>query len=419
MGEVIQRALVPVGRDELSTVAVKAARGELLEGPDASELGRELGRYVGGGRTFTFNFCRTALLVALRCLGLEKGDEVLVPAYTCSIVFEVVLRAGLRPVLVDADPLTYNVSSEALRKAVGPRTKALLVAHMFGSPCEMGLVAELAEEKGLYVIEDVAQALGAEYKGRKLGTFGDLAAFSFGPGKNITGGNGGVLIVNNPDLLERAEELWARTPEPTWLDVREAVGNLLALRALRDRRLYALAVGAVERWIDARDLAICRNCLVLAGRARGRLAPTVREAKMPDVCAAVARVQLRKLDAFNKRRIENAEAMMAVLSGSGLCELPRAPKGSRSVFTRFVVKVPKGLRAVLRRKLLRRGIDTDRPYWYLSGLLGTFGRFPVAHDLAERLLALPNSPNVRKTEAAWVAEELAGLLRRLKGSGGA
>jgi len=276
----------------------------------------------------------------------------------------------------------------------------------------MGPIMELAEEKGLYVVEDVAQALGATYRGRALGSFGDISAFSFGPGKVITGGNGGILLVNNPELLDRVEELWAGLPGPTMADLRDAIANLSALLALRSKFVSALLAGAIERWLDRRDLAICHNCLVLAGRARGRLNETVRMAKMPDLCASIIRVQLRKLDELNGRRIKNAEAMMSVLADADpeLCELPEAPEGSRPVFTRFVVKVPARLRHELRREMLKRGVDTDRPYWYLQALLKAFGHYPIAVELSRRLMALPNSPTLSVEEATWVAGEFLTVL---------
>jgi len=415
--KVVPSAVIPIGYDELSAIAKKLTSGEVLNGPDIRELVLDFERLMGHGRAFASNFCRTALLVGLMALGLRPGDEVLAPAYTCSIVFEIIMRAGLRPVLADVDPRTYDVNPEALKKAVGSRTRAILVAYMFGCPCNMEPIMELAEDKGLYVIEDVAQALGATYRGRKLGSFGDLAAFSFGPGKVITWGNGGILLVNNPELLDTVEELWARLPGPTMMDVGGALINLSALLALRSQHLSTFLIRIIKRWVNRQDLAMCHNCLVLARRIEGRLNRTIRMAKMPNLCASVIRIQLRKLDKLNRRRVENAEAIMSILADvdPGLCELPEAPKGTKPVFTRFIVKVPANLRHELGVKMLERGVDTDRPYWYLSTLLRVFGHFPIAMELSDRLLALPNSPTLSAEEAAWIAEEFLSLLREHKG----
>jgi perosamine synthetase len=184
----IPRTAIPIGNEELFSILFPVMRNGNEE---IADFEMDLASYLGALKVFAVNSGRTALFSALQALGLKKGENVIVPAYTCAIVFEVILRLGLKPNFVDVDPETYNFDPELIPKAITSGTRAIIPVHLFGAPCEMDQIMEIASKYGLFVVEDVAQALGAEYKGRKLGTFGDLAMFSFGPGKSVMSGEGG------------------------------------------------------------------------------------------------------------------------------------------------------------------------------------------------------------------------------------
>ena len=191
-----------------------------------------------------------------------------------------------------------------------------------------------------------------------------------------------------------------------------ALRNLLMM-AIGGGLASSLTARVLEGRVDKADLATCRNCLILSGVEKGEPTCPIKVRRMPNVCAAVIRVQLRKLELFNNLRISHARLMSSIISGLDACELPEVPRGSKCVFTRFVVKVPEGMRNMIRRELLRRGIDTSRPYWYLSGFLKHFGRFPIATSLSKTLIGLPNSPNLTEELTAWIAEEFTSVLRSL------
>lgn len=180
-----------------------------INGPQVKEFGDELAKYVGAKHAITCANGTDALQIALMALGLEPGDEVVVPAFTYVASAEVIGLLGLTPVMVDVDPKSFNVTAENIKNALSPKTKAIIPVHLFGQSCDMEPIMELAKEKGLYVIEDNAQAIGAVYTfsdGAKkhTGNIGTIGCTSFFPSKNLgCYGDGGAIFTNDDALGEK------------------------------------------------------------------------------------------------------------------------------------------------------------------------------------------------------------------------
>lgn len=174
------------------------------EGPFVERFEREFSSYVG--RSFGVAVCNgsAAIDLAIAVLGLGPGDEIIVPAFTIISCGNAIVRAGCIPVLVDSDPHTFNMSADDIAKTITKKTKAIMVVHIYGLPCDMDPIIALAEENNLKIIEDAAEMHGQEYKGQKCGSFGDVSTFSFYPNKHITTGEGGMVVTDDPLLAERA-----------------------------------------------------------------------------------------------------------------------------------------------------------------------------------------------------------------------
>jgi len=167
----------------------------------------------------------------------------------------------------------------------------------------MSQIIEIASKFDLLVIEDVAQALGAEYKSKKVGTFGDLAIFSFGPGKSITSGGGGALAVNNNELIDNIENLWNRLPEPTPSWQFHVIRNIIAMKFFSNPISYNIVKELVEGELNKSDLEVMKNCIALMTRQdESYTNKTTEPMKMPSLSAKMARMQLRKLDDLNSIR---------------------------------------------------------------------------------------------------------------------
>lgn len=258
------------------------------DGPYTKKCSELLESYLGTGKVLLTHSCTAALEMAAILADIQPGDEVIMPSYTfVSTANAFVLRGGV-PVFVDIRPDTLNIDERLIEAAITPRTKAIVPVHYAGVACEMDTILDIAHRHGLLVIEDAAQALGSSYKGRKLGTLGDLAAFSFHETKNIISGEGGALVINNPLFVERAEIIREKgtnrtrffrgeVDKYTWVDV----GSSYLPSELVAAFLYA-QLQHIDTINSKRMMIWKRYESALQGLAReGRMSLPV----IPDTCA--------------------------------------------------------------------------------------------------------------------------------------
>ena len=398
MTKTIPQFTIPVSSRSLFTMVRKILTNSGVRGKDVEGFGNDLAIYLGVNQIRSFNEGRTALHVALQALDLNQGDEVLVPAYTCPIVFEVVLRLGLRPIFVDVNLETCNMDSELIQEAITTKTKAIIPVHLFGRPCDMNQISEICEKTNLRLIEDAAQALGATVGDRKVGTMGDLAVFSFGPGKSITGGAGGALAVNDPELSKPVNRIHAQLPDPSRKEVIHAARNVLSMKVFSDR-LYPLVKERVEQSIEEDDRMVVDNCIALQKEGKAPNS-TIQLAKMPNLSAAVVREQLPKTQQFNERRIANARMLTKLLVEAGEKVKPSMSNEPGNTYSRYVVRVDKTDRDRIVSKMQKHKVDAIRPYYYIGDLLETLSskKCPNAQELSDSLIALPNHPLLTESD---------------------
>lgn len=336
---------------------------QALDGETIGEFERKFARYTGTLRCFATNQARAGLLIALKSLPITHGDEVIVQSFTFKGVVDAILDAGGEPVLVDNSPDDLNADVDAIERSMTEKTKAVIATHLFGVPCEIDAISSLARENGCYVIEDCAQCLGAAFGGRSVGTFGDMAIFSFNYEKHMTTGQGGILAVNNSDLIgavNKTVDTYKRAP----LDSEKCFvyGMLLEHLALqrgtykkrltatfgeecyrRDRKLFREMDGLVEK--AATEEEIRAALLPYLEKHVARLRSKFRQGILPERAsrrllgvrdrfrtpprehvesehllmnayrAAVGCIALDHLDAVNSVRNENAERYLAELDG--------------------------------------------------------------------------------------------------------
>jgi len=329
-------------------------------GPELEAFEREFARSLRARYCVGVASGFDALTLSLLALGLDAADEVVLPANTFIATYLAVFAAGARPVLCDVDPETHNVSVETLRRAVTRRTRVVLPVHLFGSPCPMGEIRSFARKRGLHVVEDAAQAHGAQLDGRAVGTFGDFGAFSFYPGKNLGAfGDGGAVVC-------RTRTHWQR---------------LLRLRNYGFRvKNYAVSYGVNSR--------------------------------LDEIHSAVLRAKLPGLAAGNAVRNRHAAQYKECLGPVVACQ--QVLPGARSCYHAFVVRVPRRDRVL--RELRRRGIEAMVHYpWPVHRqpvyrkLSGPAPELPVAERLAREVLSLPVDLHMDRARI----EEVAGRVRRL------
>jgi perosamine synthetase len=324
---------------ELEEITELVLRGAVAEGDAVARFEQALSDAHAGAHVVLVNSGRVALLLLLESLGLRPGDEILVPAYTLRALLELLADQGYVPVPVDLTPGGFNLDPAQARARLGPRTRAVLATHLFGIPCDIGALAELAREHDLHLVEDCAQALGSTVGTRRVGTFGAGAILSFDLLKTINTFGGGAVVTRDAAVAERARARAARRAAPGGAVLKRIVAGL-AEHGLLVAPTAAL-VSAALAWPATKNLV---------GRAYRSMQNTVRP-----VGARYANVQahigLRLLDSLDGR-VAVRRALCRRLA-TLLGERPSADGGNGY----FFVRCARGDAGALRRRLLRRGID--------------------------------------------------------------
>ncbi len=303
-----------------------------------------------------------ALILALMAAGIGPGDQVITTPYSFFATAGAIAHRGAIPVFADVDPVTFNLdpARAAAALARSPRARAIIAVHLFGGCADMEPLGALARERGIVLIEDAAQAIGAEYRGRRAGGIGDIACFSFYPSKNLSAfGEGGLLTTRDAQTAAR----------------------LAALRVHGSTEKY------LHQWVGINS-------------------------RLDALQAAVLRVKLRRLDAWTEGRQRNARLYLELLASAPV-ELPRpAAYQTRHVFNQFVIRTRD--RDAVRRHLAAEGVGTEVYYPLPLHLQPCFaslgyreGDFPVSEALARETLALPVYPELAEDDIAYVARLLA------------
>lgn len=346
------RSRIPHSRPSLGPLEEEAARrvlssGQLAADGEVRRFEEEVACWLGLAGGVATSSGTAALHVALLALGVGPGQEVILPTYVCSAVLHAVQATGARPVPVDVLP-DGNLDPEAARASAGPRTRAVVLTHAFGLPADLDAVLRL----GVPVVEDIAQSLGARYRGGPVGSFGDVTVCSFYATKLITsGGEGGMVLSRDAALLWRA------------------------------RRLCTSDARGHEQRFNYR---------------------------MTDLAAAIGRVQLGRLPEFLATRRRLAAAYDRTLAGLGLQLPPASPAGVEPVVYRYVVRHPEAGRLLL--ALRRAGVEAKRPVRQPVHRALNLGGFPVADRLHATVVSLPIHPSLSEQQVREVAEVVRGVL---------
>ena len=333
--------------------------GWYILGGEVSAFEDEWAAYCGVKHCVGVGNGLEALHLALRAMGVGEGDEVIVPSNTYIATWLAVNYAGASPVPVEPDPRTYNLDPARIECAITPRTKVILPVHLYGQPADMDPILEIARRHGLRILEDAAQAHGARYKGRMVGTSGDAACWSFYPGKNLGAfGDAGAVTTNSNELANR----------------------IRLLRNYGSRQKYLNEVKGFNSRLDPLQ-------------------------------AAFLRVKLHHLDAWNNRRRKLAALYREGLADLDGLVLPSVPKGMNPCWHLFVVRCPE--RDLLQRHLTRVGIGTLIHYpvpphlsdAYSGGRLPA-GEFSIAEAMANEVLSLPMGPQLSGEAASVVMDSI-------------
>jgi len=347
-------------------------------------------------------------------MDLEPGDGVICPAFTCLVIPETIIKAGAKPVLVDIDPDTFNIDLNAIEESIDNKTKAILPIHLFGNPAEIGPIMEIAKENHIYVIEDCAQALGAEYNGKLAGSYGDFSLFSLGHGKNITAGEGGILAINNKSLNKRIYTLYNLLSPP---NTERAIFNLISeigYSILSDPAFYNIIQQYIDRRSSKRESIFLRSIMAHnCGSINNSM--NLDYSRMSNIIAALGFAQFECMDYFNTRRIENANYLNRYLRRDGI-SIPYVSKNSKHVFLKYVVKIDEKEYGTSRDGLINKlrsiGIDAEVPYMHIKDHNLLYRKlyknkyFPNTESISDSIISLPIHPCLKEAHLSKIAESL-------------
>jgi perosamine synthetase len=327
-----------------------------------TEFEERFSSYCGATHGIACSSGTAALHLALKALQIGPGDEVIIPCFTLIVAANTVLMAGATPVLVDVDPDTWCMDPARIEARMTPRTKAIMAVHMYGHPCDMDPILEIAKRRNCFVIEDASEAHGAEYKGRKVGGLGDAGCFSFYGNKIITTGEGGMVVTDREAVAARA--------------------RLLRNQAFEEPRFVHRDIGFNYR--------------------------------LTNLQAAIGLAQCEKIKEKVERKRALAESYRRLLAGAEELTLPAEAPWARNVYWMYGVLLRDGFgrsRDDVMRMLREQGVETRQffhPLHRQPALTGLFedGRYPVSEDLAARGLYIPSGMGLTAAQIEEVAGKL-------------
>jgi len=353
----------PIREAVLAAITRVCDSQRFIMGPEVEALERELALTLEVKEAVGVSSGTDALLAAMMALNVGPGDEVVTSTYSFFATAGCVVRLGATPVLVDIDPVTYNIDPTAAAAAITPRTKAIIPVHLYGCSADMTPILQAAAASGIAVIEDAAQAIGTRYHGRPVGGLGTIGCFSFFPSKNLGAfGDGGVITTNDAALAHRLRLVRNHGAEPKYFH--KFVGANFRLDALQ---------------------------------------------------AAVLRVKLPHLASWTEARRRNAgryREMLGPLAAAGKVVLPFEPEGIYHIYNQFVIRVAE--RDRVRAALEARRVGTEIYYpvpFHLQACFAALGHskgdFPAAEDAADHTLALPIFGELTEAEQRYVVDSIA------------
>ena len=336
-------------REQLAVMRVLKS-GSLAQGPEVKLFEEEFSKIVGDRECVAVNSGTSALHVSLLALGIGSGDEVILPSFTFAATANVVALVGATPVFVDIDPKTFCIDADLIQSAISKKTKAIIVVHLYGLAADMTKILEIAQINSLLVVEDAAQAHLASIDNKNVGTFGDAAAFSFYPTKNMTSGEGGMVVLKN-----------------------------------------------------SKDARICRLLRNQGMESKYQNEVIGFNLRMTDIHAAIGRCQLRKLSEATEKRIKNAQYLSQKLNSEFI---PYVPTGFKHVFHQYTVRI-KDSRNDFSVALQNLGIGNSVYYPTQVHKLPSFNLDLILRETelaTNEVLSLPVHPSLTKRQLIRVCD---------------
>lgn len=345
---------------------------------------------LGVKQAISFQRGRDALTVLLRSMGIERGDEVILQAYTCIVVPNAIRFAGAKPVYVDLEEKGFNIDPEGIKNSITERTKAVIVQHTFGEPADLDAILKICRDHNIPLVEDCAHSLSGNYREHPLGTFGKAAIWSFGRDKIISSVWGGMVTTDDEELAKKVRDSQRQLPFPSFFQIKQALLHPLLFALIKPLYHWKWGRGIL---VFFQKLRVLPKVIFPAEKAGKK--PNFMPQRMPNALAELALHQLQKLDRFLFQRQQMAQLYRNALEGNDAYGLPVVRDQSRPAWLRYTIRTPKAGK-ILKEARSKGWYLGD---WYRSVLappvhsLSTFGyregSCPRAEKAAQETLNLP------------------------------
>ena len=375
----------PVGMDEL----IASIKNITSNGKATPLFEESFKKFIDCRHVIFTDSGLSALYTLLNAYNITSGDEVLVPGYICETVVRLLLDFGLKINFVDVELDSYNINPESLKENITINTKVVLMAHMFGNPCNTKAITEICSDHKILLLEDSAQCIGAEIKGQKVGSFGDASFFSFNNAKPMTTLGGGMITTNDSDIYSKSRKIINSFKERSLRHSISVFAQLGFYTILKNKTIYHLSHYLIEkrrkqRWSSLQDI---KGLAYLSYKPH-------------DLHSAIGLSQVKKINHFNKIREKNTTFLVSKLSKLEGLTTPKFNDNVNSFFLRLpVLTESREVRDYLKNQLLLNGIEASIGYPnYLPEYFGIDNDCPNCKTLVDTTLTLPTHPLVNKND---------------------
>lgn len=361
---------------------------QYIMGENVKQFEKEIAEKIGVKHAITVGNGTDALIIALKSLGIKEGDEVITTDYTFFATAEAIRFVGATPVFCDVELDTYNIDPSQIEEKITDKTKAIICVHLFGNACKMDQINDIAKRHNLYVIEDAAQAINSQYKGKNVGNLADLACFSFFPTKNLgCFGDGGMITTNDDDLATIIRALKVHG---------SGENGMKAYAILNDEEVEVVEQNSGDNTVY--------NPLKYYNYLIGH------NSRLDEIQAAILRIKLKHLDEYTENRRSISHKYIDALKNTSLV-MPTETEGGKHVFHLFILQSEN--REEIESKLKEKGIATGTYYKVPMHLQKAFndlgykkGDFPNAEYLSERTFAIPLFPEMNDGEREYIINSI-------------
>lgn len=372
-------AVPGISKEEINAVTRVLKSKWLTMGPEVIKFEENFAKFYGVKNAVAVNSATAGLHLALLSLGIGPGDEVILPSYTFVSCANTVVHVGAKPVFAEVNE-NFLIDPEDIQKKITPRTKAIMAVHFGGQMAEMTEIKKIARKNKLKIIEDCAHSLAATYQNKLAGTFGDVGVFSFYAIKNLTTGEGGMVITANTELAEKMRQL----------------------------RLHGMSLTAFQRYADK-------------GKWYYEIEAAGFKYNLTDMAAAIGLEQLKKIKKFNRRRAEIAEIYLKNLAGLSEIKLPQTLPKRTNVWHLFPIRVNAGLRNKFIEALKEFNICTSVHFiplhlqpFYQKKFGYKKGDLPISEEVFQGEISLPLYPDLKDSEVKYICQVIKYLLENFK-----